>query len=101
MRAQISNNVTDKIKRLSGCAFTETMLTPDIQNKFGYPKGWRIQAFHRASGEMVTIGMMVPDKDGHAELCMFTLTPTRVDVGVSTKSFGEMKSVIANTMLVI
>ena len=101
MKSQTSKSPTDKIKRLAECAFTEAELTPNIQSKFGYPKGRRIQAFHRASGEMVTIGMMVPDKDGHAELCMFTLTPTRVDVGVSTKSFGEMKSVIANTMLVI
>jgi len=80
------------------------MLTPDIQNKFGYPKGWRIQAFCNRTGELVIIGFMISvdgKPDGKAKLCMFTNDPTKVDVGVSPKSFGQMKMEIANTLLVI
>lgn len=104
MKSQTSKSPTDKIKRLAECAFTEAELTPNIQSKFGYPKGWRIQAFCNRTGELVIIGFMISvdgKPDGKAKLCMFTNDPTKVDVGVSPKSFGQMKMEIANTLLVI
>lgn len=98
MKAQTSDHPIDLVKRLAGCAFVETTLSFRIQKKFVSAR--RIEAYGRKSGNMITIGFMQPHKEG-TEICLFTHDHDRVDIGTSPKSFGLMKTEIANTMLVL